>query len=142
MSGAAEFEAQVHAFEVKLDHKLRRVVNGCAIELQRSVVEGSEITGAPGQPVDTGFLWSSWIGHFTDPWRWLLTTPASYARVIEENMREAFDPKGVDRPKEMVSQGGTNRKGPSTRGGHHSVKLTRGGWQKIVDAVARRVRAS
>lgn len=118
---ARAFEAQIQAFEAKVDDRLRRVFNGCAIELQRSVVEGSEITGAPGQPVDTGYLKSSWIGQFTDSWRWLLTTGASYAKHIEEAV-------GLHLRSEV--------------GGFHSISLTRGGWQKIVDAVVRQVRGS
>jgi len=139
---ASAFEAQIHAFEAKVDDRLRRVVNECAIEIQRSVVEGSEITGAPGQPVDTGFLRSTWIPRFLEAWRWLTSTNAAYARAQEEDLRSAYDPQGVDRPKGLERQGGTNRKGPSTVGGHHSVKMTRAGWQRIVDVAVQRVRGT
>lgn len=118
---AREFEAHVQAFTDKVDDRLRRVVNECAMEIHRSVVEGSEITGAPGQPVDTGFLKSSWIARFLEAWRWQTTSFASYAKHIEEAV------------------GITLR---SKVGGFHSVALTRGGWQRIVDTVARRVRGT
>jgi hypothetical protein len=86
-------------------------------EVQRSVVLGSAITGAPGQPVDTGNLKASWIGEFESATAWALTTKTEYAPFIEN---------------------GENAYGPFTLrsevGGFHSVKLTRAGWGRIVDA--------
>ena len=118
---AREFEAAVQAFEVLVDDRLRRTVNECVVEVQRSVVEGSEITGAPGQPVDTGFLKSSWIARFLEAWRWTTTTAAAYAKHIEEAV-------GLTLRSEV--------------GGFHSVKLTIAGWQRIVAACVARVRGT
>lgn len=77
----------------------------------RSIRFGSDVTGAPGQPVKEGVLLASWemrqAGNATE-----LETPLEYGPIIEDNFR-----------------GATLR---SEVGGFHSVKLTRLGWRRIV----------
>jgi hypothetical protein len=92
---------------------------GTTTEVQRSIVEGSEITGAPGQPVDTGALKASWIPEFVSESEWQTTTNLDYAPIIEDNLR-----------------GATLR---SPVGGFHSVKRTVAGFPRIVEHVAREV---
>ena len=93
-------------------------------EVQRSVIEGSEVTGAPGQPVDTGALARSWQPEFVNPALWRITATGvdpqtgekvGYAEHVEDNVR-----------------GVTFR-----NHGPHSVRLTRAGWDRIVEKVAR-----
>jgi len=93
-------------------------------EVRRSVVEGSPLTGAPGQPVDTGALARSWQDDFLSPTLWQIVAtgvdPATgkkvgYAEIVEDNVR-----------------GVTFR-----NHGPHSVRLTRAGWPTIVAHVAR-----
>lgn len=109
------FASQIQAFTLKADKLVQKAFVDSVGEVQRSVVEGSEITGAPGQPVDTGFLKNSFIGEFTSATEWQITTNTEYAPFIEDKQGAFVSPTG----------------------GAHSVKLTRAGWQKIVDKVAR-----
>lgn len=114
-------------FNVTAQERVRDVFVDSTVEVQRSVVTGSELTGAPGQPVITGNLKTSWIGEFTSDATWELTTKSEYAIPIEngENDRGPFNP-----------QRGAPR---SEVGGYHSVKLTRAGWPRIVESVVARV---
>lgn len=89
-------------------------------EVQESVVHGSALTGAPGQPVDTGFLRSSWVASIVAQGVQEISTNVAYAEFIEDggNDLAAFTLR-------------------SEVGGWHSVKLTEAAWLDIVD-VARR----
>jgi hypothetical protein len=127
------FKDDLDRFAKKLDGRVKDVFVGATIEVHKSIVEGSPVTSAPGQPVDTGFLWTSWIPEHTSPSTWQTTTNVSYAPAIEDGIRGAYDPKGVDRPP------GFEPLGISQEGGSGSVRLTRGGWQNIVDHVRREV---
>jgi hypothetical protein len=109
----SSFTDGLDRFAMKLDARNQRVFVGCATEVQRSVVFGSEITGAPGQPVDTGNLRDSWIPEFTSPTTWQTTTKVLYAPIIEHNIR-----------------GATFR-----NHGPHAVELTRVGFPRIVAKV-------
>jgi len=90
-------------------------------EVQKSIVEGSQITTAPGQPVDTGQLKGSWVPEFISDTVWRTTTNVVYAPGIEDQV----GPHGAI----------TLR---SARGGFHSVRLTRTGWPRIVEIMALR----
>lgn len=50
-----------------------------------SVVEGSPITGAPGQPVDDGDLKESWTNTRTGPATAEIASDSPYAEAVEEN---------------------------------------------------------
>ena len=117
----ANFAATVRQWTLEVRDKDRAVFVGVAGALKESVVEGSPITGAPGQPVDTGFLKSSWILAIESA-RALLTTKTVYAPQIEDGTREG-------RALTLRSQ----------VGGFHSVKLTIAGFVKLVNAVRREV---
>ena len=125
------FRDDLSSFGVRMERKSKDVFVATTVEVRRSVVEGSEITNAPGQPIDTGALRASFIDDFEGSGRWRITTNQSYARHIEDNGGDVGDSSGD------VIRGGSapNPKGPSTVGGHHSVKKTRAAWQRIVNHV-------
>jgi hypothetical protein len=109
------FGADLNRFERKLAFLTRAVFLNSASAVKQSIVEGSAITGAPGQPVEFGTLKGSWILDFPDPNTAEITSGgavSAYNRVIEENVRGA----------QLRSQ----------VGGFHSVALTRAGFGRIV----------
>ena len=90
-----------------------------ASAVKDSIVNGSPVTGAPGQPVDTGNLKNSWQLTFDGPADATVSTNVEYAPVIEDNVR-----------------GATLR---SQVGGFHSVKLTVGGFERLAETEARKL---
>jgi hypothetical protein len=117
---AAGFGRELRSFSVKAERVTRATFVRCTTEVQRSLVEGSPLTGAPGQPVDTGTLRASFIPRFNSLTDWQITTPLVYAPYIEDGVR----PDGVTLSLRSVV------------GGFHSAKLTRAGWPQIVKAAA------
>ncbi len=117
------------AEDFKRDHDA--VFAGVVTEVHRSIVEGSEITGAPGQPVDTGHLRASWTTEFVSPREAVISTNVEYAVTIEENLRGA-----------KVSSKDKYGKPKPEIGGFHSVALTVMGFEKIVEHVVQRVTGS
>lgn len=118
------FESELRAFEEKVAERGRGVFLESVNIVRESIVDGSEVTGAPGQPVDTGALRASWQQVFESEDVAAVITAQDYAPPIEE---------------------GVGRFGPmqlrSKVGGFHSVKMTRASWQRILDeAVLRNVR--
>lgn len=116
------FDAQLKAWSVKVESRTKAVFLSTAAKMHESITVGSATTGAPGQPVDTGFLRASWTlrQSMTDA---TIATNVSYAPVIEHNLRAAYDPRGVKN--ERKNPNGSYRAPiKSTVGGHHSVKLT------------------
>ena len=117
------FTGDLLRFNLKVNARARTVFTNVAAATKFSVTDGSAITGAPGQPVDTGNLKGSWQLTFPGPWRADIMatgvapdgTPVGYASVIEHNLR-----------------GATLR---SAVGGHHSVALTVAGFPRLVEAV-------
>lgn len=105
-----------HSRKVQVRHQ--QVFGALTSELGRSVRDGSELTGAPGQPRKTSNLYFSWIDRFTAPFRWEIATNVKYATVIEDN------PRGVR----------------FRNGGPHSVKLTILGANRVLAAVLERFR--
>lgn len=114
------FQKDLKKFTLKADRITRGTFVNATTEVQRSVVEGSEVTGAPGQPVDTGTLKNSFTAQFTGRDTWETTTNLVYAPFIEDGVR----PDGVSLSLR------------SKVGGFHSAKLTRAGWGKIVEKAA------
>jgi hypothetical protein len=95
--------------EAKLRILFDRIVAHCF----ESITVGSDITGAPGQPVKTGTLLDSWrILEQDEGQKILIVSNVLYAPIIEDNLR-----------------GATLR---STVGGFHSVKLTKNAFEAIV----------
>lgn len=112
------FSASLKAFARKVDRRNRQIFLQTAAEVDRSIRVGSELTGAPGQPVDTGFLRTSWELSFPSRVQAVISTSTVYAIFQEEggNSRGAFQLR-------------------SKVGGFGSVKLTRAGWGRIVEFV-------
>jgi hypothetical protein len=122
------WDSDVEAFTRRTKKRTRDVFNGCTKEAFRSIVTGSEVTAAPGQPFDTGVLRASWRGEETGPLQWRAWTPMSYAPTIED---KPFDKAGD--PNDLPSRG------KSTIGGKFSVQYTVNAWKFIVDHVLREV---
>lgn len=123
----SDFSEALAKFNITAADKVNAVFVGMTDEVKRSVVEGSTLTGAPGQPVQTGNLKTSWQAEFLSPTLWQLSTNVEYALYIEngENARGPFNPaRGAPR---------------SEVGGYHSVKLTRDGFPRIAESVAAKV---
>lgn len=114
------FSDDLRRHRANRDRRYREIFVACTEEVKRSVVEGSTITGAPGQPVQEGTLKGSWIGSFVNPDLWRFVTKIVYAPVVEV-LPEASIKSAV--------------------GGPRSVAKTRTGWPKIVDHVGRRLGA-
>lgn len=112
MSFRDEFRAQR---EQKVTVPTREVLVDVAAAMHDSIVNGSSVTGAPGQPVDTGNLKASWQLESVSPESARITTNVAYARVIED---------------------GVGRHGPltlrSTVGGFHSVEKTVDGVPALI----------
>lgn len=106
------FKEDVLRFTRTVEAKHKHVFAGIATAVHDSIVNGSAITGAPGQPVDTGTLKASWQPEFIDANTFQTSTNVEYAPVIEDNLR-----------------GATLR---SSVGGFHSVALTVAGFDRIV----------
>lgn len=115
----SSFLSQLKAFNITTKKAVNDAFLFATTEVRRSVTVGSEVTGAPGQPVQTGNLRSSWVGDFEGPTSWLLSTNVTYAVYIED---------------------GGNAYGPFTLrsqvGGFHSVKLTVAAWPSIIELAA------
>lgn len=104
----------------KVEANLHLIFLNTATAVRDSVVEGSPVTGAPGQPVDTGNLKSSWQLGFPEPGVAEISTHVEYAPAIEEGV-------GPHGPMTLRSQ----------VGGFHSVALTRSNFDKLVEDVTR-----
>jgi hypothetical protein len=122
----SRFADQLRAFAAKAERITRDTFVNTTTEVQRSVVEGSEVTGAPGQPVDLGNLKNSFIPQFTSNTTWETTTVFRYAPSIEDGFSYQW---GV--PLTLRSK----------VGGFHSVKLTRAGWERIIETAAKQAGA-
>lgn len=127
------FSDDLRAFREKVLQRSRDVFVGATGDLHESVTEGSPVTGAPGQPVDTGNLKASWQQTFPEEWQSLVATNVEYAPAIEEGIQEPY----------TTADGTEVVPGPMTLrsevGGFHSVKLTRAAWPRVVESVVRRV---
>jgi hypothetical protein len=118
-SGAAWKRELLDAVDT-IESRFMRVFRGVAQDTYESIVVGSPVTGAPGQPVDTGALRASWQLTFPKRTRAEIMTRQVYAAAIED---------------------GVGRHGPLTLrsqvGGFHSVKLTIGNFDLLVEDVVR-----
>lgn len=112
--GLNKFQRQLAAFEVALLPELGALMH-------QSIVHGSPLTGAPGQPVDQGGLAQSWRVSFPSPTSVQVSSDSPYARPNEDGVREGGKPY-VQR---------------SAKGGRHSVRLTRRGLDKLVAQAAK-----
>lgn len=114
------FERDLAAFAAKTEAKRRAVFVNTVSAVKDSIVNGSSVTGAPGQPVQTANLKDSWDHEFAAGGEAAtIFTNVEYAPVIEDNVR-----------------GATLR---SQVGGFHSVKLTVAGFDRLVQGEAEKV---
>ena len=60
------FGSDLTLFAQKVEGRQRALFVGCVNAVQESIVDGSAVTGAPGQPVDTGNLRASWQQRYPD----------------------------------------------------------------------------
>lgn len=107
------WESDIERFIGEAESRTKRTFAGVAGRMHESIVDGRPETTAPGQPVDTGNLRDSWQVRFPENMVAVMSTHVKYAVPIEE----------LDTP--LVSK----------VGGHHSVKLTRINFQKLVAKV-------
>ena len=134
MSDIRTFEGAIARWLAKVESRKTMLFVNVYNGLRDSIMVGSPLTGAPGQPVDTATLKLSWLlgNRFTASeidlvnLVGILGTRLSYAPVIEEDNPAFYDPRGENRELPHVRK--------STVGGPHSVKLTHANWDKIVDA--------
>ena len=140
------FERDIQAWTDKVGSRVRDVTTASALKVHESIVAGSALTGAPGQPVDTGYLRSSWILAFN-------AAPSYPAQPAPVSGRTDAAPSGPSAPQGQVGASltatvATNAKyAPyieeglkaqrSAVGGPGSVKLTRAAWSRIVDAAVK-----
>lgn len=116
---AAPFETQLQQFVNILDERQQAVFAGVVDATYGSIVEGSPVTGAAGQPVDTGALRDSWKVTYERPGVAVIASDSPYARYVEHNT-------------------GNVR---YANHGPHSVKQTRAGLPELAKRVARNVLA-
>lgn len=121
------FTDDVELFVEKLQTRERDVLVNVTTAVRDSITEGSPVTGSPGQPVDLGALKASWQTIIEEEWIHAVITNLEYAPAIENGQQEPYTTK----------KGTPVTPGPMTLrsavGGFHSVKLTRAGFQKLVD---------
>lgn len=123
------FADDLKRFSTKTQGKSNALFINVASGVKESIVNGSAVTGAPGQPVDTGNLRDSWQLTFESKQSALVSTNIAYAPVIEDNLRSSFNPRGEQPEREP------GRKSiKSIVGGFHSVKLTVGAFDRIVES--------
>lgn len=107
------FKQQLDRIVLKTKKKEKALFQAIDAHVGRSILVGSSVTGAPGQPVKTGALLASWKRKSSiKARRSEYISRLYYAGIIEDNAR-----------------GATLR---SEVGGFHSVRFTRLGWQAIV----------
>lgn len=132
------FADDIRRFVIKVQAKTPAIALSVATKAHASIkgdgtASPHPITGAPGQPVSTGFLRNSWI---LTPGRaeHTISSNVAYAPVIEYNDRNAYDKRGRTTdafgvtggnigPAQFV-EGGSTRAPKSVVGGHGSVRAT------------------
>jgi hypothetical protein len=117
---AAAFQASLMKFTRTLELREQAVFEGALELMYESIVHGSHLTGAPGQPVRTGQLRDSWKVEHLSPTVAKVTTSLGYAWPVEHNAW------------------GEGEATVFRNHGPHSVKRTRAGFARIVDFVRRR----
>lgn len=117
------FSTALLKFSAKVKSQYQEIFDESVTIIQESITVGSAITGAPGQPVDTGALRDSWRREDVSPTKARVVTDKIYATGIEDGV-------GPSGPLNLRS----------SVGGWHSVKLTRAAWHPVVQAAVDRVR--
>jgi hypothetical protein len=131
---ARTFADDVATFRRALAARLAELHQACATRVFDSIVEGSELTGAPGQPVDTGNLRNSWQRIPVSRDVTEIVTNTVYAPDIEDGVRRGeVVGVGADDATDGIKAPDTTLTLRSEVGGFHSVKLTRAAWARIVE---------
>jgi hypothetical protein len=110
------FQDDVNRFAAKVATNSRAIFVNSASHAHESIVNGSPVTGAPGQPVDTGALRASWVLSFDSQDSASISTNLAYAPANEYGITDDGRPY--------------TQKSPV--GGRHSVALTVAGFDRIV----------
>lgn len=118
-----DFAKDLRNFTSKVRRREQATFLGLVTLAHESITEGSPFTGAPGQPVQTGFLKASWQIVIEGYLRASIVTKAVYAQVIEDGQR-----------------GGKRLTLRSSVGGFHSVKLTIAGMQRLLAVALERAK--
>lgn len=113
------FQEDLRRFQLAVEAKSTRVFVDTVMAVKESVVLGSPITGAPGQPVDSANLRDSWTEEFRDATHARVITNVAYAVPIEEGV-------GPHGPLTLRSE----------VGGFGSVAKTVAGFPRLVAHVA------
>jgi hypothetical protein len=112
------FADDINGFATDVERRVLDV-HSTTVELAKQSIQfGSPITGAVGQPVDTGALRNSWMREDVSPTEAIVSTNLEYARSIEDG----------------ISSHGTPISFKSAVGGAHSVEQTVAGFDRIVAA--------
>jgi hypothetical protein len=123
------FEGDLKLFAGKVLARHKQVFVGSVQHVHTSVVDGSPVTGAPGQPVAPvggGNLRLSWIQSYPAEYIGEVSTNVEYAPAIEEGQQEPYVRNGKTiTPRPMTLR--------SAVGGFHSVNLTRSNWDRVVE---------
>lgn len=132
-----DFSDALAYFADRLQGRTEAVLN-IATELAReSIVNGSALTGSPGQPELSGDLKRSWRVRSISPTVRSIETNSPYARVVEHDIRRIIPALGLRGRRKK--RGGTPVRGRTyNNGGPHSVALTRVGFGRIVEEARRR----
>lgn len=125
------FDEDLNLFTVKLEGIEKNLLPAVASEVLRSIQEGSELTGAPGQPVGQygpGYHQGEVGGTLRASYQ--LTFPTAESAEVSSNSEYAVQNETG------VSHTGGPYVQRSTVGGRFSVAMTRVGFPRIVEHVA------
>ena len=127
MANAASFERDLKDFVANVRTRMLSLHIMLANMLHDSIVHGSELTAAPGQPIDTGFLKGSWQLKHLEPLLSQTATDCVYSGPIEDGISYT-----TGKPLTLRSK----------TGGFHSVKLTRAGFYRLQEHALQRMRST
>jgi len=113
------FASDVAAHQARLRERFAALEMAVVDHVEMSIKVGCSVTGAPGQPVDTGALLSSYQREEVAPHVTEIASTLVYAPVIETNERGAVFKSAV--------------------GGAHSIAMTRVGFPALVDHEAEKL---
>lgn len=119
------FRDDIRAFVVKVHAREQSIFTGTVDHAHTSIQEGSTVTGAPGQPVDTGVLRASWQKQYESPAVAIISSGGE-AAAYNKSIEDGVGPHGP-----LVLR--------SPTGGFHSVALTVDNFDRIVEHETRKV---
>lgn len=119
------FGLEIQDWGERSRRKEQAIFHTAVFIVHKSITVGSPITGAPGQPVQTGRLRNSWQIEILSKEEVHVLTSMKYARSIEDGLSYAHGGKPITLRSQV--------------GGFHSLKLTVAAWPRIVEEAARRV---